>query len=58
MQSVYLQRIMKKNATKGYEKQSQNNPNLRKAKMNLKSLAKKIRPHPALDIFESILDAS
>ncbi len=49
---------MKKNATKGYEKQSQNNPNLRKAKMNLKSLAKKIRPHPALDIFESILDAS
>ncbi len=27
MQSVYLQRIMKKNAAKGYEKQTQNKPN-------------------------------
>jgi len=27
MQSVYLQRIMKKNADKGFEKQSQNKPN-------------------------------
>jgi len=38
MQSLYLQRIMKKNAAKGYEKtnpkQSQNKPNFRKAKMN------------------------
>ena len=29
MQSLYLQRIMKKNAAKGYEKQSQNKPNFR-----------------------------
>ncbi len=34
MQSVYLQRIMKKNAPKLYEKQSQNKPNFPKAKMN------------------------
>jgi hypothetical protein len=27
MQSVYLERIMKKNAAKGYKKQSQNKPN-------------------------------
>ena len=27
MQSVYLQRIKKKNTAKGYEKQSQNKPN-------------------------------
>jgi len=27
MQSVYLQRIMKKNAAMGYKKQSQNKPN-------------------------------
>ncbi len=29
MQSVYLQRNMKKYAAKGYEKQSQNKPNFR-----------------------------
>jgi len=44
MQSVYLQRIMKKNAAKGYEKtnpiQTQFKPSS-KAKMSLKSLAKK-----------------
>jgi len=45
MQSLYLQRITKRNAAKGYEKtnpiQTQNKPNFRKAKMSLKSLAKK-----------------
>ncbi len=30
MQSVYLQRIMKKNAAKGYENQTQSNPRDRK----------------------------
>jgi len=48
MQSVYLQRIMKKNAAMDYEKQSQNKPNSNpnkanflNAKMNLKLLSKK-----------------
>jgi hypothetical protein len=31
MQSVYLQRIMKKNADKGPKKQSQNKPNFKKS---------------------------
>jgi len=42
MQSVYLQRIMKKNADKGYEKtkpkQTQNKPNSLKAQMNVNSV--------------------
>ena len=41
MQSVYLQRIMKKNAAKGYEKtkpkQTQNKPNSLDAQMNVSS---------------------
>jgi hypothetical protein len=58
MQSVYLQRIMKKNAAKGYEKtkpkQSQFKPNLvrrrriPKGQNELKIACQKIRPHPRL----------
>jgi len=36
MQGVYLQRNMKKNAAKGYEKQSQNKPNLPESKIDAK----------------------
>ncbi len=41
MQSVYLQRIMKKNADMGPKKQSQNKPNLKRAKMNVNSFITK-----------------
>ncbi len=36
MQSVYLQRIMKKNADMGYEKQTQFKPNFQKAQNECK----------------------
>ena len=46
MQSVYLQRIMKKNAAKGYEKTNPNKPNFLKAQMTASRRCFKHTPMP------------